>query len=88
MEGAFAGRVRQVIASVDSRATPLTLPLDIRGTAFQQQVWQALRTIPAEKRQAISRWQRPLVNPMPYVPWRGLRCQQTGDSHPLSPRGA
>lgn len=46
MEGAFAGRVRQVIASVDSRATPLTLPLDIRGTAFQQQVWQALRAIP------------------------------------------
>lgn len=46
MEGAFAGRVRQVIASVDSRGTPLTLPLDIRGTAFQQQVWQALRAIP------------------------------------------
>ena len=46
MEGAFAGRIRQVIASVDSRATPLTLPLDIRGTAFQQQVWQALRAIP------------------------------------------
>lgn len=46
MEGAFAGRVRQVIAFVDSRATPLTLPLDIRGTAFQQQVWQALRDIP------------------------------------------
>ncbi|KZR33482.1 bifunctional DNA-binding transcriptional regulator/O6-methylguanine-DNA methyltransferase Ada [Enterobacter genomosp. S] len=46
MEGAFAGRIRQVITSVDSRATPLTLPLDIRGTAFQQQVWQALRAIP------------------------------------------
>ena len=46
MEGAFAGRVRQVIASVDSRATSLTLPLDIRGTALQQQFWQALRAIP------------------------------------------
>jgi AraC family transcriptional regulator of adaptative response/methylated-DNA-[protein]-cysteine methyltransferase len=25
----------------------LDLPLDIRGTAFQQKVWQALRSIPA-----------------------------------------
>ena len=25
----------------------LDLPLDVRGTAFQQRVWQALRTIPA-----------------------------------------
>lgn len=38
--------VREVIASLNQRDTPLTLPLDIRGTAFQQQVWQALRTIP------------------------------------------
>lgn len=26
---------------------PLALPLDLRGTAFQQRVWQALRSIPA-----------------------------------------
>jgi AraC family transcriptional regulator of adaptative response/methylated-DNA-[protein]-cysteine methyltransferase len=25
----------------------LDLPLDLRGTAFQERVWQALRTIPA-----------------------------------------
>jgi len=25
----------------------LDLPLDVRGTAFQQRVWQALRTVPA-----------------------------------------
>ena len=29
-----------------ARAAALSLPLDIRGTAFQQQVWQALRAIP------------------------------------------
>lgn len=46
MRGDFARRVMQVIASIDSQALPLTLPLDIRGTAFQQQVWQALRAIP------------------------------------------
>ena len=28
------------------READLDLPLDIRGTAFQQQVWQALRNIP------------------------------------------
>jgi AraC family transcriptional regulator of adaptative response/methylated-DNA-[protein]-cysteine methyltransferase len=27
--------------------TGLDLPLDVRGTAFQQKVWQALREIPA-----------------------------------------
>lgn len=46
LEGDFARRIQQVIASVDSRSVPLALPLDIRGTAFQQQVWQALRAIP------------------------------------------
>ncbi len=34
------------MASLESRAAALSLPLDIRGTAFQQQVWQALRAIP------------------------------------------
>lgn len=42
----FQQRVRQVIASINARDIPLSLPLDIQGTAFQQQVWQALRTIP------------------------------------------
>lgn len=43
--GEFAQRIERVIASIDGRGVPLTLPLDIRGTAFQQQVWQALRAI-------------------------------------------
>lgn len=42
----FQQRVREVIVAINSRDAPLSLPLDIRGTAFQQQVWQALRTIP------------------------------------------
>lgn len=45
-EGDFAGRLQQVIHSLDNSGTALALPLDIRGTAFQQQVWQALRAIP------------------------------------------
>ncbi|WP_404364117.1 methylated-DNA--[protein]-cysteine S-methyltransferase [Marinobacter sp.] len=44
------GLERQVAAVVDLVEAPCTasaLPLDIRGTPFQQQVWKALRTIPA-----------------------------------------
>lgn len=44
----FAGAVAQVTGFVDDPAgTELTLPLDIRGTAFQRRVWEALRAIPA-----------------------------------------
>ena len=36
----------QVVAFVDSPAEELSVPLDIRGTAFQQSVWGMLRKIP------------------------------------------
>jgi AraC family transcriptional regulator, regulatory protein of adaptative response / methylated-DNA-[protein]-cysteine methyltransferase len=38
--------VANVVGFVDAPALGLDLPLDIRGTAFQQRVWQALREIP------------------------------------------
>ena len=41
----FEKTVAQVIGLVD-QGQALDLPLDIRGTAFQQRVWQALRAIP------------------------------------------
>lgn len=37
----------QVAGFVDAPRLGLDLPLDLRGTAFQQRVWQALRAIPA-----------------------------------------
>lgn len=37
-DDAFVQRIHQVIASIDNRDVPLALPLDIRGTAFQQRV--------------------------------------------------
>lgn len=42
----FEQRMAAVIGFVDAPQTGLSLPLDIRGTAFQQRVWQALREIP------------------------------------------
>lgn len=38
--------IAQVIGFVEAPSTGLDLPLDVRGTAFQQRVWQALREIP------------------------------------------
>lgn len=43
----FEQRVAQVVGFIEAPAIGLDLPLDIRGTAFQQRVWQALREIPA-----------------------------------------
>lgn len=44
---AFEQQVAQVIGLVEAPKVGLSLPLDIRGTAFQQRVWEALRDIPA-----------------------------------------
>jgi AraC family transcriptional regulator of adaptative response/methylated-DNA-[protein]-cysteine methyltransferase len=43
---AFEQFVAQVVGFVEAPALGLDLPLDIRGTAFQQRVWQALQDIP------------------------------------------
>lgn len=39
--------VARVVGLVESPGLGADLPLDVRGTAFQQRVWQALRGIPA-----------------------------------------
>ena len=43
----FEKLIAQVVGLVEAPALGLNLPLDIRGTAFQERVWQALREIPA-----------------------------------------
>jgi len=45
-DAAFEAMVAQVVGFVEAPRLGLDLPLDIRGTAFQQRVWQALRAIP------------------------------------------
>lgn len=44
---AFEALVARVVGFVEAPALGLDLPLDVRGTAFQRRVWQALRSIPA-----------------------------------------
>ena len=46
-DSSFERFISEVIGFVEAPAVGLNLPLDIRGTAFQQRVWQALRDIPA-----------------------------------------
>jgi AraC family transcriptional regulator, regulatory protein of adaptative response / methylated-DNA-[protein]-cysteine methyltransferase len=43
----FERLVAKIVGFVETPAIGLDLPLDVRGTAFQQRVWQALRKIPA-----------------------------------------
>jgi AraC family transcriptional regulator, regulatory protein of adaptative response / methylated-DNA-[protein]-cysteine methyltransferase len=43
----FEQLVSRVVGFVEAPGLGLDLPLDVRGTAFQQRVWQALRDIPA-----------------------------------------
>ena len=43
----FERLVARVVGFVEAPQRGLDLPLDVRGTAFQQRVWEALRRIPA-----------------------------------------
>ena len=44
--GRLAIWAAEILSYLDGEKTGLNLPLDIQATAFQQQVWQMLRTIP------------------------------------------
>ena len=46
-ESGYEELVAKVVGLVESPSIGLDLPLDIRGTAFQQRVWKALQEIPA-----------------------------------------
>jgi AraC family transcriptional regulator of adaptative response/methylated-DNA-[protein]-cysteine methyltransferase len=43
----YEALVARVVGFVEAPGLGLDLPLDVRGTAFQQRVWQALQEIPA-----------------------------------------
>jgi len=43
----FERLVARVVGFVEAPGNGLDLPLDVRGTAFQQRVWQVLRNVPA-----------------------------------------
>ena len=53
-DASFDQWVAEVVGLVEQPGLGLELPLDIRGTAFQQRVWQALRKIPAGETRSYS----------------------------------
>ncbi|WP_206202314.1 bifunctional DNA-binding transcriptional regulator/O6-methylguanine-DNA methyltransferase Ada [Thermomonas aquatica] len=46
-DAGFEQLVAQVVGMIEQPNLGIDLPLDVRGTAFQQRVWDALRKIPA-----------------------------------------
>ena len=55
--------IAQVVGMVESPGTGSDLPLDVRGTAFQQRVWQALRAIPAGQTRSYAEIARAISQP-------------------------
>lgn len=55
--------VRGVVALAAGQPTHADLPLDIRGTAFQQMVWKALRRIPAGQTRSYGEIARSIGRP-------------------------
>jgi AraC family transcriptional regulator, regulatory protein of adaptative response / methylated-DNA-[protein]-cysteine methyltransferase len=62
-DGAFETLVAKVVGFVEAPAVGLDLPLDIRGTAFQQRVWQALQKIPVGETASYSQIARRIGAP-------------------------
>jgi AraC family transcriptional regulator of adaptative response/methylated-DNA-[protein]-cysteine methyltransferase len=55
--------VRGVAAIAEGRAPDSSLPLDVRGTAFQMQVWRALRKIPRGETRSYAEVARSIGRP-------------------------
>jgi len=59
----FEKMVAMVVGMVEDPMIGINLPLDIRGTAFQQRVWHALRRIPPGKTISYSELARRIGSP-------------------------
>ena len=81
----YEALMAQVVGLIEAPENGLALPLDIRGTAFQQRVWQALRAIPvgetvsyADIARRIGAPKRCARWPAPALPtcWRWRSCHR------------
>ena len=59
----YEALMARVVGLVEAPALGLDLPLDVRGTAFQQRVWQALRQIPVGQTASYSDVARMIGSP-------------------------
>src|ERR1700720_4244791 len=59
----YESMVARVVSFVEAPGIGLNLPLDVRGTAFQRRVWQALRAIPVGQSSSYSEIARSIGAP-------------------------
>jgi AraC family transcriptional regulator of adaptative response/methylated-DNA-[protein]-cysteine methyltransferase len=59
----FQTQVAEVVRLIEAPRTALGLPLDVRGSVFQERVWQALREIPAGETRSYSELAQQLGTP-------------------------
>lgn len=59
----FEGLLATVIAAVEAPGYHLHIPLDVKGTAFQEAVWQALRRIPPGETRSYAQIAAEVGNP-------------------------
>ncbi len=62
-DAALAGTVQAVVDFIVEPKMALDLPLDLRGTAFQLRVWEALRRIPPGETRSYGELARMIGNP-------------------------
>ena len=60
---AFRALFEKVAHAVEQPGSGMNIPLDVKGTAFQQRVWQALRDIPAGETMSYGALAAKLGNP-------------------------
>ena len=81
--------VAQVVGMIEAPQIGLDLPLDVRGTAFQQRVWRALRDIPAGRTVSYAEVAQAIGSPQGGARGGGgMRRQQHRGRHSLPPGGA
>lgn len=62
----FKSVIAQVVGFVEAPRLGLSLPLDIRGTAFQERVWRELRKIPAGQTRSYAEIAQRIGSPNAY----------------------
>jgi AraC family transcriptional regulator of adaptative response/methylated-DNA-[protein]-cysteine methyltransferase len=83
---AFERLAAKVIDFVEAPAKGLDLPLDIRGTAFQHRVWDALRRIPAGATASYADCESYRLTEVGARGCPRLRLESHRGGDPLSPR--
>ena len=84
----FAALLQRVVAAVDDPASGRDIPVDVRGTAFQERVWQELRKIPPGETRSYAEIAAAAGNPQGGARGRlGQRREPRAGADPVPLRG-